>query len=314
MEDVKTDEADATPPRRRSSRRSAAIPRDSGADRAQKRKRVNEGEGSPAPLELAASVEATPARKRKSVQLAGTSSSMSGNARPTASEPLVAGTPRQRALGAIAQLSKDMLDDEDEGPGLAPRSKSGNGVLSRSIRGQTIQAVTTRRAARKGALPVRIRDAMGDSQESSPTVSPRKRKAASNTDEPDQPLDDPEPPRPTKRVVTATTRSSATGSGKTTASRASGLPVPTASLPSTSRLSDRTVSTSLPKARRVSAQSASTAASEDATVGAGAAAEIAPKAPRRARRILLGRAGPGGAEEEEEIDGVPVVRRRKKAL
>lgn len=307
-------EAEATP-RRRSSRSSTATPRLSGEERAQKRKRVVRSDvaGEQASVTY---MEAISARKRKSTQLNGAGSSMPEKADPTSLRSVVTGTPRQRALGAIAQLSKDMLDDEDDGPGLAARGKERNGVLSRSIRGLAPQAITTRRAAKRDRLPVRIRDEYGGSQEESlsgsTTVSPRKRKTASNAHEPDQTQDE-QASRPVKRVATATARGRTSELGKTTTSRISGLPIPTASLPSTSRLAARTSSSILPTARRVSARSEVPAAPEQPTTSAAAATEMAPKAPRRARRVLLGRAGPAGAEEEEEIDGVPVVRRRKKA-
>ncbi|GJN87908.1 hypothetical protein Rhopal_000863-T1 [Rhodotorula paludigena] len=161
------DEAEATPRRRsgRQTRSSVDTPKSS-----KKRTRRSAAELDGAEDGLSTSAEATPKKQRG----VAAESSPRGPLAKVAKEDTVAGagTPRQRALGAIAQLSKDLGQEDDE---LPLRKKAGRGVLGRSVLGKEPALARSTRAAKRGAG--------GDDEdyveeEQAPKVSPRKRKVS----------------------------------------------------------------------------------------------------------------------------------------
>ncbi|GAA6004102.1 uncharacterized protein JCM10292_005884 [Rhodotorula paludigena] len=336
------DEAEATS-RRRSGRQSAAhsAARSSFDTPKSSKKRTRRSAADTDAAEEGASVsaEATP-KKRRGV---AAESSPRGPLANVAKEDTVAGagTPRQRALGAIAQLSKDLGQEDDE---LPLRKKAGRGVLGRSVLGKEPALARSTRAAKRG---VGGDDEDYVEEEQAPTVSPRKRKvsrlassSSARAFNPDDDASDSTQPPPAKRGSTAASRSRLARPTSTSTYRANStasapnsltnsrsthtLPAASASATALPRSRSRlAVSTSAASSRAPSPAPSTSAqdadelvvparrANKTSTTADGAASFRAPPPARRARRVLLGRAGGAAPEEEEEIDGVPVVARKK---
>ncbi|GAA5979292.1 hypothetical protein JCM10908_002869 [Rhodotorula pacifica] len=300
-DDVEMDVRRSTP-RRRSARQSAATPRARADKVTPSPKHTSAARESGA--ETGAEQVTPPATRRKRSSVAAdTTGATPEPASERAAQDLksATGTPRQRALGAIAQLSKDLLsEDEDVIPALSltGRKKASKGVLGRSTRGA--EHAPTRRTVRsqaRASLDDNDSQQGADNGSRSRKVSPQKRKARGEADS-DAGETSGSDVRPAKRSATimkrqtavATTSSLAKPSSRSTS--ASIAPPPQADQPKAAK-SNPPAS----KSRRITGEKAN-----------------GDSAPRRPRRILLGRAGPGAAEEEEEIDGVPVVSRRRKQL
>ncbi|BGP13307.1 hypothetical protein JCM10213v2_001226 [Rhodosporidiobolus nylandii] len=216
-------------------------------------------------------------------------------------------TPRQKALGAIAQLSKDLLDDSDEGAGLSlsPKKRKA-GVLARSTNGKSNSfepAVKTRRARRTTIAE----DSDEDYEEEAVKPGPKKRKARST---PAAAADEEQPARrsaSTTRAKLAT--STATAAKPAARGRAS----------RTTRTSAAEPPSALPGSRSRLAASSSVASSrvtsparvdEDGallrparpTATSTTAGSNGKAPPRKARRVLLGRGGATAPDEEEEVE------------
>lgn len=294
-------------PSRRSSRHSTATPRAS-------RTRTSSRLSAVAPPDEATESQIS-RRKRSAVASVSTTTTPERPSKRTAqdSKTAAAGTPRQRALGAIAQLSKDLLSEDAEPEpstlGLAGRKKAGSGVLGRSVRGAGPAAPPPRRTARgrgrtagdsvEGGASDEDRTESGKGVSGSAKVSPQKRKLGDEVDSEGDGRGGNEVRRPAKKSATAKKGASGPSTVPSLAASRSRLPAKsTTSVVAGQNAAESTkpaASTSGSKTRRITAENATSV-----------------PAPRRARRILLGRAGPGAAEEEEEIDGVPVVARRRR--
>ena len=294
-------------PSRRSSRHSTASPRAS-------RTRTSSRLSAVAPPDEATESQSS---RRKRSAVASVSTTPERPSKRTAPQDsktaAAAGTPRQRALGAIAQLSKDLLSEDAEPEastlGLAGRKKAGSGVLGRSVRGTGPAPPPLRRTARGRGRTAgdSVQGGASDEERAGSAkvvlgpakVSPQKRKLRDEVDSEGDGRSGNEVRPPAKKSATA----------KKAGAGSSAVP----SLASRSRLPAKTTTSAV--AGQKAAESTKPAASTSKTRRITAENATSVPAPRRARRILLGRAGPGAAEEEEEIDGVPVVaRRRRKEL
>ncbi|BGP53339.1 hypothetical protein JCM8202v2_000898 [Rhodotorula sphaerocarpa] len=133
-EDVQMDDAERTP-LRRSARKSAGTPTNDTGGRTSSRKRPS----APASDLDSVAEGSTPERKptpRKRRSAAGSSTTKDGTSHRRIGDEAV-GTPRQKALGAIAQLSKDLLDagegaDDRLGLSRGARRRTGSSLLSQS--------------------------------------------------------------------------------------------------------------------------------------------------------------------------------------
>ncbi|GAA5878620.1 hypothetical protein JCM3774_004084 [Rhodotorula dairenensis] len=314
--DVRMEDTEDGTPRRSSSRHGNATPRAGTSTDLPSRTRAS-SRRSGALVDVVEQQESSRASRQKRP------SSSSGATTPTPERPAkrsarsaqepqgAAGTPRQRALGAIAQLSKDLLSDEfgqeEQTLALAGRKKAGKGVLGRSTRTAAAAPAPVHRTARGRARAPAVDtgdlvdgELAGSAQVATVAkkLSPRKRKASEEADS------DRSEPRLAKKSGAPERRVAQAGS--------SGIPKPVSS---TSRSTLSTSASSLlPGAQEAATQSSLPLATKTRRITAETTSSSAVP-PRRARRVLLGRAGPGAAEEEEEIDGVPVVtRRRRKQL
>lgn len=286
-------------PSRRSSRHGTAT---SGASRTRTSSRLS----AIAPDE--ATDSQSPRRKRSAVASVSTTPERPSK-RTAQDSKIAAGTPRQRALGAIAQLSKDLLSEDAEPDpvlGLAGRKKAGSGVLARSVRGTGPAPPPLRRTARGRGRTAgdSVKGDPSDEERTGPAkvvggpakVSPQKRKLGEEVDSEGDGRNGTEVRPPAKKSAKSKQGGSGTSAVPSVASR-SRLPAKT----TTSTVGGQKAAeptkpvASTSKTRRITAENATGL-----------------PAPRRARRILLGRTGPGAAEEEEEIDGVPVVARRRR--
>ena len=294
---------DHSTPSRRSSRHSTTTPRAS-------RTRTSSRLSAVAPPDEATESQSS---RRKRSAVASVSTTPERPSKRTAPQDsktaAAAGTPRQRALGAIARLSKELLSEDAEPEsstlGLAGRKKAGSGVLGRSVRGTGPAPPPLRRTARgrgrtagdsvQGGASDEDRTGSAKVVLGSAKVSPQKRKLRDEVDSEGDGRNGSEVRPPAKKSATA----------KKGGSVSSAVP----SLSSRSRLPAKIATSAV--ATEPTKPAASTLASTSKTRRITAENATGVLAPRRARRILLGRAGPG-AEEEEEIDGVPVVARRRR--
>ncbi|GAA5973722.1 hypothetical protein JCM11641_005100 [Rhodosporidiobolus odoratus] len=247
-----------------------------------------------------------------------------------------AATPRQKALGAIAQLSKDLLLDGEDGDGLGLSSpkKRGLGVLGRSTVGKgSSKGVGRDVEAVKPTRRTRTRSAAEDDGEYAAPAeveqekpSPRKRKA---TAPPAEDVEDRPVAKSTKRSAiatkTSTTARSKLGSNTTAASKtttrtrtARTTTSSDAAPPSAPSRSRCRLATSTSAARAPSrASSPAAGAGEDGTeMVRSVRSNGNGKAPvRKARRVVLGRGGAtvdeDGVVEEEGVQ--PPARRRRAA-
>ncbi|GAA5912875.1 hypothetical protein JCM6882_009503 [Rhodosporidiobolus microsporus] len=244
-------------------------------------------------------------------------------------------TPRQKALGAIAQLSKDLFDDDDDfgaGGGLSAKkrktsvlARTGGGTLKGKER--AVEPVKTRRTRAKTVDEDGDEDYIEAEEENgTKRVSPAKKRKAvrapsvqvEDDDDEDRPSRLKKPAASKSRLASSTSRLSASTSSSARTSRASavgenGTSTSTSALPrSRSRLA---VSTSVSSSSRAASPAPSTTGADEsddalivssATGTNGKAKAKAP--PRRAKRVLLGRGGSAALEEEEEIEGVSVAR------
>lgn len=303
-------ESAQTTPRRRSARTSTVVSAATSSAKGKKRAR----ESSAARGE-AVDTNETVTPKKKVARVQDADGADGEHARETwkkgrLAEDAVA-TPRQRALGAIAQLSKDLFDDEDdeEGLGLGSKTKKKGvtSVLGKSKAGGA-PGSRLRQNTRRRTADDEDEDYAEDEQLAGPsrsTAASRGRTAARNS----------------TSASVAAKRSAATTS--VTAPRS----VSSASLAASasSRPSSRLARSTLTRARPASSSTPATEGDSDelslparakgarrTTTSAGAS-EGAPPPPRRARRVLLGRVGSAAAEEEHEVDGVAVIPRQRAA-
>ncbi|BGP29541.1 hypothetical protein JCM10296v2_001280 [Rhodotorula toruloides] len=305
------DESDQATPRRRSARMSTVVSTSTSSTKGKKRAR----ESSAARNNAAEADEAvTPKKKVARVDAAedgeaGEPAKAKGKGR--AAEDAVA-TPRQRALGAIAQLSKDLFDDEDEEVGFGLGSKT----------------------KKKGATSVLGKGKAGGAGGSK--LRQRTRRRVTEEDDEDYAEEDVQPTVPLRSAATARSRrvgqaatstaaatkrsTNASAAATRSASSLTTLAASTSSRPS-SRLAQstsartRTAASSTPADEGEADELVLPARSNGArrTTSSATTTSTGSKPPRRARRVLLGRAGPAAAEEEEEVDGVAIVSRQRAA-
>ncbi|BGP05492.1 hypothetical protein JCM10049v2_001298 [Rhodotorula toruloides] len=300
-------ESDQATPRRRSARTSTVVSTSTSSAKGKKRAR----ESSAARVSEADTANpVTPKKKVARVQdteAGETGEPAKAKGKGRAVEEAVA-TPRQRALGAIAQLSKDLFDDDEDEVGLGLGKK----------------------AKKKDVASMLGRGKAGGMGSSRLRQSTRRRV----TEEDDEVYtEEVVQPAPSTRSTTTNSRgrttarvgaSSAANTNRSTATRSASssttLATSTSSRPP-SRLAQST-------ATRTRAAASSTPADEDEadelvlparnkgarrTTSSATTTSTGSQPPRRARRVLLGRAGSAAAEEEQEVDGVAIVSRQRVA-
>ncbi|KAJ8296369.1 hypothetical protein OF846_000753 [Rhodotorula toruloides] len=298
-------ESDQATPRRRSARTSTVVSTSTSSAKGKKRAR----ESSAARVSEADTANpVTPKKKVARVQdteAGETGEPAKAKGKGRAVEEAVA-TPRQRALGAIAQLSKDLFDDDEDEVGLGLGKK----------------------AKKKDVASMLGRGKAGGMGSSRLRQSTRRRV----TEEDDEVYtEEVVQPAPSTRSTTTNSRgrttarvgaSSAANTNRSTATRSASssttLATSTSSRPP-SRLAQST-------ATRTRAAASSTPADEDEadelvlparnkgarrTTSSATTTSTGSQPPRRARRVLLGRAGSAAAEEEQEVDGVAIVSRQR---
>ncbi|GAA5930697.1 hypothetical protein JCM1841_004739 [Sporobolomyces salmonicolor] len=277
----------------------------------------------------------TPKKRGKSA--ASPSSQPTTASAPAPIKPSVTATARQRALGAIAQLSHDLMDDGDgrEQGLLGPAKKPKIGVLARTSAardGGKGKAVSVPAAATRGKS--RAKKGQDEGEEyigDAPAVSPRKRKASRAPKlevEVEEPKEEDAASASRSVKSTAASRSrlgSSTSRRELPSSSASTAPpAKTLSRPRSTRslaVPDHSSTTSLARSRSRAAVSSSLHAPSPAPSDTDdpelvrPARSVGGTAPaRKARRVLLGRQhGTAEAEDEEQIEGVTVTARRKRA-
>ncbi|GAA5865362.1 hypothetical protein JCM1840_001543 [Sporobolomyces johnsonii] len=255
---------------------------------------------------------------------------------PEPVKPAVAATARQRALGAIAQLSHDLMDGEDGGEHglLGSVKKPKNGVLARTSaardkgKGRAVSAPAAATRGKSGSK--KVQDEEEEYTDDAPAVSPRKRKASRAPTvevEVEEPKED--GAASTSRGVksTAASRSrlaSSTSRRELASSTSTAPPAKTLSRPRSTRslaVPDPSSATSLSRSRSRAAVSSSLRAPSPAPSDTDDTELVRPArstggtAPvRKARRVLLGRQhGTAEAEDEEQIEGVAVTAKRRRA-
>ncbi|GAA5948986.1 hypothetical protein JCM21900_003162 [Sporobolomyces salmonicolor] len=275
--------------------------------------------------------------KKRGKAAASPSSQPTTASAPAPIKPATTATARQRALGAIAQLSHDLMDGEDGGEqGLLGSAKKPKiGVLARTSSARDKgkgKAVSAPAAATRGKS--RAKKGQGEGEEytdDAPAVSPKKRKAsrASTLEvEVEEPKEEDTASTSRGLKSTAASRSrlaSSTRRRELASSSASTAPsAKTLSRPRSTRIlavPDHSSTTSLARSRSRAAVSSSLGAPSpapsdtDDTELVRPARSVGGTAPaRKARRVLLGRQhGTAEAEDEEQIEGVAVTARRKRA-
>ncbi|PRQ73305.1 hypothetical protein AAT19DRAFT_16058 [Rhodotorula toruloides] len=306
------DESDQATPRRRSARTSTVA--STSTSSAKGRKRARE---SSAARNSAAEVDETVTPKKKMARVQDIDAGAVGEpfeakGKGRAVEEAVA-TPRQRALGAIAQLSKDLFDNDDEDVGFGLGSK----------------------AKKKGVTGVLGKGKAGGAGSSKLRQSTRRR--AADEDDEDYAEEDAQPAAPSRSTMSARTRTTgragtstaaatkrsatnASAAATRSASSSTTLPTSTSSRPS-SRLAQstsarsRTAASSTPADEGEADEVVLPARSKGArrTTSSTTITSTGAQPPRRARRVLLGRAGSAAAEKEQEVDGVAIVSRQRAA-
>ncbi|GAA5826339.1 hypothetical protein JCM11251_007261 [Rhodosporidiobolus azoricus] len=238
-------------------------------------------------------------------------------------------TPRQKALGAIAQLSRDLLLDESDDDVF---SGSGVGSSAKKRKTSVLARGGTAKGKERAVEPARTRRTRGETVEGddedyanvvedrgTAKISPAKKRKAVRAPEVEAEKGDAKerPSRlnqPAARIASSTSRTSTSASSTVTnptrSSRiaAKGTSRSTATLPrSRSRLAVSTAASSSSRAP----SPAPADESDDLLVLPSRSTTTNGKAKppaRRAKRVLLGRGGSAALEEEEEVEGVPMSR------